>query len=133
MLTIGHVCNWCDKSLAGPSHKRYCNSACRQAAYRDSKKPRKREAKSPCVRCGDKHPEFRNQHGAYCEECMSTKAEQNSETEEARWDAQCTLTGCESNAGWDGKGRARIYCSNAHRAKAYRLRRTAEQAASLTA
>lgn len=60
---------------------------------------------------------------------MSVKAEQNSRAEDARWDAQCSLIDCENNAGWDGKGRARAYCSDAHKAKAYRLRRKSPIAA----
>lgn len=129
VLTIGHVCNWCDKSLIGPSRKQYCNSACRQAEYRSWKKHRTRgEEKAPCVRCGGRNPESRNQHGAFCSDCMDDRAAQQMETEESRWDAFCELDGCDNSAGWDGAGRARKFCSNAHKMKAYRLRKKAQLA-----
>lgn len=80
----------------------------------------------PCDACGDAS-DYANGHGAWCE--AHTARARHEDAEAARWDAMCALEGCENSAGWDGMGRARKYCSNAHSQKAYRLRKAAAAAA----
>lgn len=59
--------------------------------------------------------------------CSSDCAEADKRAEEnAHRDTVCELDGCEANAGWDRSGRPRSYCCNAHKQKAYRLRKRAE-------
>ncbi|GGQ29616.1 hypothetical protein ACFFKE_12890 [Streptomyces mutabilis] len=116
-------CVICSRSLTG-RQERYCSNACRQAHKRQAALTNDAAlGKRTCDFCERSFwPESKRQR--FCSPvCADGK---RSQAEDARWDAVCQLDGCEDNAGWDGTGRARRYCSRAHQQKAYRLRKKAE-------
>ncbi|MFC7922215.1 hypothetical protein [Streptomyces cinereoruber] len=116
-------CVICSRSLSG-RQERYCSNACRQAHKRAAKLTNGAVLdKRTCDFC-DRHfyPESARQRFC-CPECSLLARDA---AVRVREDAVCQLDGCEENAGWDGIGRARKYCSPAHRTKAYRLRKCAE-------
>jgi hypothetical protein len=118
-------CVICSRSLSG-RQERYCSNACRQAHKRLSALTSDADmGKRACEFCErDFWPETKNQR--FC--CADCSMRAKDELVKEREDAVCQLDGCEENAGWDGVGRARRYCCNAHKAKAYRLRKAAERA-----
>jgi hypothetical protein len=75
-----------------------------------------------CDHCGDVF-DPRNGYQRFCSPECAERAK--ADAEESRWEAVCELDGCENSAGWDGTGRARRYCSDAHRKKAWRQRKPA--------
>ncbi len=128
MMIFGLSCEVCGGALSGRQTV-VCSNACRQARKRMRKlTDAEREALlwgrdcaySGCLEVFD--PRTPTQR--YCDE--NCAAAHKREIENARWEAVCELDGCENNAGWDGVGRARRYCSPAHKQKAYRLRKAAE-------
>lgn len=130
MLTFCLSCEVCGAALSG-RQTAVCSNACRQARKRmrkltnaeheallwgrDCAYPKCREAFDP-----------RTLTQRYCDENCAAAHKQD--IEDARWEAVCELDGCDINAGWDGAGRPRQYCSPAHKQKAYRLRKAAEGA-----
>ncbi|GGW18657.1 hypothetical protein GCM10018980_58430 [Streptomyces capoamus] len=118
-------CEVCDTVLTGRQQV-VCSNACRQARKRARKLTSDEyQAKllgRDCEHCGDAY-EPKNDRQRFCSENCAYRAK--AEAEETRWESVCELDGCENNAGWDGSGRARRYCSNAHRQKAYRQRKHA--------
>lgn len=128
MLTFSLSCEVCGGALSG-RQTAVCSNACRQARKRMRKLTgAEHEALlwgRDCVHCGDAFdPHSLSQR--YCDENCAAAHKQ--EIEDARWEAVCSLDGCEANAGWDGAGRPRQYCSPGHKQKAYRLRKAAESA-----
>ncbi|MER5348960.1 hypothetical protein ABT093_01290 [Kitasatospora sp. NPDC002551] len=120
-------CDWCDKALTG-RQRTYCSNACRQAERRADERTRSGIPPRTCDKCGEEGIDHANRYGGWCYDCTNTPARHRAE--EARWEAACELEGCDSSAFWEGVGRARKYCSDSHRQKAYRQRK---RAASLTA
>lgn len=121
-------CVVCGTSLKG-NQERYCSAACRQMQYRLSKLTSDQlwelRTGRDCAECGDAF-EPRSPRQRFCSPICAAR-KKDAETE-AREDAICELEGCENNTGWDGVGRARRYCCNAHKTKAYRLRKATERA-----
>ncbi|GAU69918.1 hypothetical protein SSP35_15_00730 [Streptomyces sp. NBRC 110611] len=116
-------CAVCDRWLSG-RQEMYCGEAHRKAHKRFEQ-----------LTAAERSARLFGRNCAYCEEafdprnprqrfCSTFCAERSREAEfEAREDVVCQLEGCENNAGWEGTGRARHYCSAAHKQKAYRLRK----------
>ncbi|MFJ5118457.1 hypothetical protein [Kitasatospora sp. NPDC088548] len=121
MLIIGTACDRCGKALRG-RQRAVCSNACRQALKRNAKLTNAERIGRLCDVCGN-CADYANGRGAWCE--VHTARSRYLEAEAARWDVVCALEGCGNNAGWEGEGRARKYCSNAHSQKAYRLRKAA--------
>lgn len=113
-------CVICSRSLSG-RQERYCSNACRQAHKRATKLTNGAVLdKRICDFCDRQfYPENARQRFC-CPECSLLSQDA---AVRAREDAVCQLDGCEENAGWDGVGRARKYCSRAHQQKAYRQRK----------
>jgi predicted nucleic acid-binding Zn ribbon protein len=116
-------CVVCDSPLSGRQEV-VCSERCRKARQRARKltaaEARERLVGKDCAHCGDAF-EPRSSRQRFCSENCAEHAREAGYVE--REDAVCQLDGCENNAGWDGAGRARRYCSNAHRQKAYRQRK----------
>jgi predicted nucleic acid-binding Zn ribbon protein len=116
-------CVVCDGPLTG-RQEILCSPRCRKARQRAAQLTRdefwERLAGRDCARCGDAF-EPRNSRQRFCSPGCALN-------EDARWDAVCELEGCEENTGWDGVGAPRRFCCNAHKQKAYRLRKAAESA-----
>ncbi|MET9835585.1 DUF2116 family Zn-ribbon domain-containing protein [Streptomyces sp. NPDC006385] len=121
-------CVVCGTALSG-RQERYCASKCRQRQFRMSQLTSDqlwaKRAGKDCEECGEPF-DPKNTRQRFCSPNCAVRAED--EKIKAREEAECQLDGCENNAGWDGVGRARKYCSAAHRTKAYRLRKAAERA-----
>lgn len=122
MIFEDPTCDVCDTPLTG-RQKRYCSDRCRQAHRRaTSLTAAEKRAKSmgkDCERCGDVF-DPRNGRQRHCS--ANCAAQARDAGYEAREDAVCQLDECGDNAGWSGTGRARRYCTDAHRKKAYRQR-----------
>ncbi|MGC0375910.1 CGNR zinc finger domain-containing protein [Streptomyces sp. SAI-229] len=127
MLDFALSCEACGGPLTG-NQTAVCSNKCRQARKRARKLTDEqreallwgRDCANPgCAEVFD--PRSRRQK--YCSPICANK--EKADAEDARWDAICELDGCEDSAGWDGTGRARRFCSNAHKQKAYRLRKKA--------
>jgi predicted nucleic acid-binding Zn ribbon protein len=130
MLTFSLSCEVCGGPLSG-RQTAVCSNACRQARKRMRKLTATeheallwgRDCAYPgCLEVFDP----RTPKQRYCSENCS--AAHKREIEDARWDAVCELDGCDENTGWDGVGAPRRFCSNAHKQKAYRLRKAVESA-----
>ncbi|MFI7357336.1 hypothetical protein ACIBTP_25795 [Streptomyces avidinii] len=125
MLTFSVSCEVCGGALSGRQTV-VCSNACRQARKRMRKlTDAEREAMLWGQDCAHlectKVFEPRTPSQRYCSE--NCAAAHRAEAEDARWDAMCELDGCGNNAGWDGRGAPRRFCSNAHKQKAYRQRK----------
>jgi len=130
MLTFSLSCEACGGPLSG-RQTAVCSNACRQARKRMRQlTEEQREALlwgRDCAYPGCQDVfDPRTPAQKYCDD--NCKAAHRREIEDARWEAICELEGCENNTGWDGVGRARRYCCDAHKVKAYRLRKAAESA-----
>lgn len=115
-------CLVCDTSLAGRRDV-VCSARCR-ARKRAATVTREafwdRLSGRDCAHCGKVfYP--RNTRQQFCSPDCARFAK-------SREGAVCQLEGCENRTGWDRSGRPRIYCCNAHRQKAYRLRKQAASA-----
>lgn len=121
-------CVVCDGPLRG-RQEIICSERCRQARKRAAKLTDAdyldRLIGRDCAHCGDAF-DPRTATQKYCNANCSAGAQR--EAEGGRYDAVCDLDGCEANTGWDGVGAPRRFCSNAHKQKAYRLRKAAERA-----
>ncbi|WP_231156510.1 hypothetical protein [Streptomyces sp. CNZ748] len=132
MLDFALSCEACGGPLTN-RQTAVCSNACRQRRKRMRKLTDEQRLAllwgRDCAYPGCKEGVFdpRTPTQKYCDE--NCKAAHKSAIEEERWEAVCELEGCENNAGWDGVGRARRFCSNAHKQKAYRLRKKAEATA----
>jgi predicted nucleic acid-binding Zn ribbon protein len=119
-------CVVCDGPLSG-RQEILCSARCRKARQRAAKLTREefweKLTGRDCARCGDAF-DPKNPQQRFCSPVCADNAKRSDEA--ARWDAVCELDGCENNAGWDGAGRPRRYCSPAHKQQAYRLRKRAE-------
>ena len=130
-------CRNCGVMLAG-RRKLWCSDRCRMA-FRRAEEVLKEigVGRRYCELCGEElHPlnpkticrvgedtlPGEDCYELQTEERRKRRAEQDA-AEEARWEATCP---CGSNAGWDGVGRSRKYCSNACRQRAYRDRKRAQ-------
>ncbi|GHJ27124.1 hypothetical protein TPA0910_15570 [Streptomyces hygroscopicus subsp. sporocinereus] len=105
----------CDEWLTG-RQARFCSPRCKMRAHRHEKAPR--PAEKVCILCGATFRPLRGKQ-TYCdftndadETCAALQNERLSlarELEDTRWDKDCEH--CGVNAGWDGAGRPRRFCS----------------------
>jgi hypothetical protein len=123
-------CDVCGEWLTG-RQTRFCSDRCRHHHYRAT-----HPADIPLVACGLCGTEFRpirgkqrvcavpEQADATCRELQAERdriaCERAAELDEERWEAACAREGCEESTGWDGVGRPRRFCSNAHKTAHYR-------------
>jgi len=122
-------CAYCGAWLEG-RQTIWCSAACRMAARRAE--ARRKAGPRYCELCGEPlHPSNRGRRcrmdvdtvdGERCYEMQLAPIIARRAAEDARWDATCP---CGRNAGWNGVGRARKYCSDACRVRAYRQRKRA--------
>ncbi|MFG2815729.1 hypothetical protein [Streptomyces sp. NPDC048410] len=128
MLTFSLSCVICDGPLSGRQTV-VCSPRCAQARKRAAKMADAeylaRLMGRDCAYCRDVF-DPRTASQKYCDANCAAAAQR--EAEEVRYETVCELDGCEKNAGWDGVGAPRRFCCNAHKQKAYRLRKAAESA-----
>ncbi|NEA19188.1 hypothetical protein [Streptomyces halstedii] len=121
-------CGHCGQRLTG-RQERYCSAACRQAAYRGSKQPKRLEFK-PCPLCGEpfhvtsKRKKFCDYHDEAEDDCRAAQ----DDLDDAAWLAAeerrtALCVHCGQPAGWSGRGRPRRFCSNHCKQADYRKRR----------
>lgn len=109
----------CDEWLTG-RQTRFCSARCRTAAYRAEGRAADPMPTKVCRLCGadftplrgkQTYCDFEGQASAACCEMQSALFTQRLDGQSARWDATCAREGCDDNAGWDGVGRPRRFCS----------------------
>lgn len=129
MFVIGNApdCDECGEYLTG-RQTRYCSPRCKMRARRRSAQA----AEQICRLCGatfrplrgkQTYCDFENDADESCATMQNELAALQSQAEERRWDAQCARAGCDNNAGWDGIGRPRRFCSDRCRVAHYRAER----------
>jgi len=130
-------CDYCGEPLYG-RQRRWCSARCRVAYAREEQAAKKNAGKDRrCRICGGRllptnprpvcRPWEDTFEGDECFELQVTKQREAHAAQIAarrkRLEAVCP---CGKAAGWDGMGRARKYCSNACRQRAYRERKRAQ-------
>lgn len=127
-------CEQCGDPL-NERQERYCSGACRQAAYRERKQPRKGRELKRCPLCGElfevtrrgkKFCDYWDEAEDDCKTAQDDLQEDSEEAAQARRDATCE--NCGEPAGWSGRGRPRRYCSDRCKTAAYRRRQAARGA-----
>jgi endogenous inhibitor of DNA gyrase (YacG/DUF329 family) len=126
-------CAVCGEWLEG-RQTRFCSARCRQRDYRATH-PADIPLKA-CDLCGTGFRPIRGkqrvcavpeQADATCRELQEAREritrEHADELDEQRWDATCAREGCDNSAGWEGAGRPRRFCSDAHKTAHYRVER----------
>jgi len=137
MISFGNEtpCDECGADLTGRQRK-YCGSACKMRAVRRAQREAQ-PAEKTCRLCGATfrplrgkatYCDYLNDASPECSELQNALRQQRTATEDARWDATCAREGCDNNAGWDGTGRPRRFCSEAHKKAHYRAVKRAQGA-----
>ncbi|KAF2778712.1 hypothetical protein STPH1_3374 [Streptomyces sp. OM5714] len=120
-------CLRCDTPLTGRS-ERWCSNACRQAAYRASKRPTVEH--KTCTACGAPFRPARpgqevcaysREADLYCKAVQDEQYEDAIDEREAKMNADCQW--CLKPTGWAGVGRVRKYCSDRCKVAAHRARK----------
>lgn len=123
-------CQHCGEPLTG-RQERYCSPACRQAVFRDSRKPRKPREWKPCPLCGEPfeaiHPlkkfcDYEDEAERHCQDAQDDLEEAEAIAAVEREEAVCAH--CGEPAEWSGRGRPRRFCSNRCKTADYRKRTT---------
>lgn len=109
----------------------YCSDRCRVRANRRAAYVA--PAEKTCEACGATFRPLRGkqkvcdlieQASKECAEAQTVRAQecaqQALDTEDARWETECARNGCGNNAGWDGRGRPRKFCSDRCKTAHYR-------------
>ncbi|MEV6420557.1 hypothetical protein [Streptomyces sp. NPDC051662] len=124
-------CQHCGEPLTG-RQERYCSAACRQAGFRESRRPRRRLALKPCPLCGDsflatyplkKFCDYESEAERDCQDAQDDLEEAELIAAVEREEAVCAH--CGEPAGWSGRGRPRRFCSNRCKTADYRKRKIA--------
>ena len=135
--TAARECEYCGTALYG-RQRRWCSARCRVAYAREEQVVKKNAGTDRrCQICGNRllptnprpvcRPWEDTLDGDACFEVQVVKQREARAAQTAarmkRLDATCP---CGNSVGWDGVGRARKYCSDACRQRAYRERRRAQ-------
>lgn len=119
----------CSEWLTG-RQVRFCSAKCKMRAHRLEKAPR--PAEKTCVLCGatfrplrgkQTYCDFDNDANETCAALQIARLSQARELEDSRWDKDCEH--CGDNAGWDGIGRPRRFCSPRCKTAFYRATKKA--------
>lgn len=118
-------CEECGDWLTG-RQTRFCSARCKMRAHRrNGPKP----AERTCRLCGATFRPLRgkqtfcdiqNDADESCAVMQDALLTELQDKEGQRWDAECAREGCEESTGWDGVGRTRRFCSDAHKTAHYR-------------